>query len=152
MNFAPWPSLGSMPFRKSRLPDCTASTWVPDRSGGAWIWMPSSFNRCSAPAALDSPRIISVLPFGFVPMFISFSKLALEMRPEWRRLYCNDLDSSGVCHGARLTQPSQARRTRMPGSDQTRNSRTKQSDLDIDNTLTLVRGQKKRFSAVLRHG
>jgi len=28
-------------------------------------------------------------------MFISFSKLALAMRPEWRRLNCNDLHSSG---------------------------------------------------------
>jgi len=62
---------------------------------GAGSWMPSSFNRCSAPAGPDSPRIISALPFGFVLMFISFSKLALEMRPEWRRLNCNDLDSSG---------------------------------------------------------
>jgi len=53
-------------------------------------------------AGPDSPRIISALPFGFVLMFISFSKLALEMRPEWRRLYCNELDSSGVCHSARL--------------------------------------------------
>jgi hypothetical protein len=31
----------------------------------------------SAPAGPDSPRIISALPFGFVLMFISFSKLPL---------------------------------------------------------------------------
>jgi hypothetical protein len=26
INFAPWPSVGSIPLRKSRLPVCTAST------------------------------------------------------------------------------------------------------------------------------
>src|SRR5580704_16433392 len=37
-----------MPVRKSRLPDCTASTYVPNGSGGAGRLIPSSFNRCSA--------------------------------------------------------------------------------------------------------
>jgi len=69
---------------------------------GAGSWTPNSFNRCAAPAGPGSPRIISALPFGFVLMFISFSKLALEMRPEWRRLNCNDMDNSGVCHSASM--------------------------------------------------
>ena len=70
-------------------------------------------------AGPDSPRIISALPFRVVLMFISFSKLALEMRPEWRRLNCNDLDSSGYAQ-RQTTQRSQASRTRnaMKRSDQ----------------------------------
>ncbi len=53
MNFAARPSVGSIPVRKSRLPVCTASEYVPNGSGGAGSWMPRSFSRCSA---LARPR------------------------------------------------------------------------------------------------
>src|SRR5947209_11624602 len=51
--FAAWPSVGSIPLRKSSLPVCTASTYVPNGSGGGGSLMPSSFNRCSAPAGRE---------------------------------------------------------------------------------------------------
>src|SRR5216684_7914029 len=67
VNFAPRPSVGSIPLRKSRLPVCTASTYAPNGSGGAGSLMPSSFNRCSALAGGGPFRIADcAFEFAFV--------------------------------------------------------------------------------------
>src|SRR6266481_638333 len=57
MNFAVWPSVASMPVRKSRFPVCTASVYMPKGFGGAGSLMPSSFNRCSALAGREPSRV-----------------------------------------------------------------------------------------------
>jgi len=72
-----------------------------ERLRGPEAGCPVLSTRYSAPAGPDSPRIISALPFGFVLMFISFSKLPLQMP----RMATTELQRSGqlrICHSARL--------------------------------------------------
>src|SRR6266550_1627198 len=104
MNLAARPSVGSMPVKKSRLPVCTASTYVPNGSGGAGSFMPSSFSRCSAPAWREPSQLTNRI-VEFVSIFfpsVDLRRSSRRLYGPWRVSWSELLDAKRLLHGVAL--------------------------------------------------
>src|SRR6266478_9772699 len=110
MTFARRPSVGSIPLRKSRLPVCTASAYVPNGSGGAGSLISSSFNRCSA---LAGGGLFRIADCAFEFAFICLCPTRLKsMLPAVAWQGSDHLSSTD--RSVQLTQWSEYRASRPP--------------------------------------